>query len=402
MDDKKKNTINISSAGNYVLQGIKENDIKINTDGNSNIVLEDIKNSNIIISYHPALKEIEEKLRKVKKLSRAVNSFLILKKKNEIKEIEKNKQQKQRKEKISNLLLSEEILFNDRCNKYLEEITELKETSEEKTVDYIKKINKIAAETNSLIDELGYFFSYIVYSSIGSNKFADSVVKQIGHRELKNEANLHLERINEIEKQIAYDELFKPDFIFLSDKGTQIIIFCKVIEENKLDIVKLYEIDKNKQKKTKNIVTKTLFIIILIFVVAFAFIYNKLIPDLTNYILPIINIPLSVLIWGFIGSLASMNYRFNKKPISDFGDTLKWLITRPIQGIILSSAFYLALISGLFLMTNNTDAVNRQEVFLFLAFLIGFSDKFVDKVFNILVNKFISVNDIKEKSKNED
>lgn len=383
MDFKnKKNTINVSGKGNYVLQGI-------NTDGNGNIVLQDVKSSQITISYNIALNEIEEKIRKVKKLSKAVNSFLLLRKRLEVKEKENKGKQK---EKISNILLSEELLFIDKCDKFLDKLTELKENTKIEKKDYIKEINKIATELNSLIDELGYFFSYIVYSSIGANKFADSVVKQIGHRELQNEAKLHLERIIEIEKQIDYDNLFKADFLFLSDKGTQTIIFCKVIEENKQDIVKLFETDKNKQKKTKNVVTRTLFIIILIFAIAFGLIHQKLIPDLTDYKLPLINIPLSIIIWGFIGSFASMNYRFNKKPISDFGDTIKWLITRPMQGVILSSAFYLALISGLFLITDG-NTTNRPEVFLFLAFLIGFSDKFVDKVFKILVNKFIDIND---------
>jgi hypothetical protein len=389
--DKSKNTINTGGSGNYIIQDINSATLSINTHENSNINLENIANSQIIINYYPILNEVEEKLRKVKKLSNAINSYLLIKQKDEYKT-----KLKDGKASLSDLFLTEEQVFRDKCNKYLTRISELREKKDKPTDN---EINNLIAETNSMIDEVGYFFSHIVYSSIGTNKFVDSVIKQIGHKDLQSEGKLHLERINEIEKQIDYDELFKSDFVFLSDKGTQTIIFCKVIEENRQSVIKIFETDKSRQRKTKNYVTRTLFFIILLFAVAFGLIYNKIIPDLTDYKLPLLNIPLSIIIWGFIGSFASMNYRFNKKPISDFGDTIKWLITRPTQGIILSSAFYLALVSGLFLLTSNASETNRNEIFLFLAFLIGFSDKFVDNVFKILVNKFIDAN---EPSKKDD
>ncbi|MBP0020097.1 MAG: hypothetical protein J7647_21400 [Cyanobacteria bacterium SBLK] len=91
-----------------------------------------------------------------------------------------------------------------------------------------------------------------------------------------------------------------------------------------------------------------------------------------------------------------MIYRFNRRPIHDFGDAVKWMLTRPVQGVVLGSTFYLVLVSGLFLLTggNTTDSsgiIKVDEVILVLSFLVGFSDRFADTVFNTLVDKYAKV-----------
>jgi hypothetical protein len=88
-----------------------------------------------------------------------------------------------------------------------------------------------------------------------------------------------------------------------------------------------------------------------------------------------------------------MIYRFNKYPICKFNDTIKWMVTRPIQGVLLGSIFYLVLVSGLFILTgsNTLESQNTgtaDAVILVLSFLIGFSDRFADSVFNALVERF--------------
>jgi hypothetical protein len=107
--------------------------------------------------------------------------------------------------------------------------------------------------------------------------------------------------------------------------------------------------------------------------------------------IPVIKVPWPVAIWSLIGSFASMIHRFNKRPIYDFGDAVKWLLTRPVQGLVLGSAFYLVLTSGLLLLTGSkTNATGEvaDEVVLVLAFLVGFSDRFADKVFSKLVRRY--------------
>src|SRR5262249_39555443 len=71
---------------------------------------------------------------------------------------------------------------------------------------------------------------------------------------------------------------------------------------------------------------------------------------LSDLRVPLIGIPWPVLVWSLIGSFAAMIYRFNKNPIYDFGDAVKWMLTRPVQGVVLGAAFYLVVVSGLFLL----------------------------------------------------
>lgn len=102
-----------------------------------------------------------------------------------------------------------------------------------------------------------------------------------------------------------------------------------------------------------------------------------------------------MIIWSLIGSFAAMIHRFNRHPIYDFDDAVKWMLTRPVQGVVLGSAFYLVLVSGLFLLISDdtsttTSSPVKDEVILVLSFLIGFSDRFVDSVFNALVDRYSS------------
>ncbi|NES04241.1 MAG: hypothetical protein F6K22_16215 [Okeania sp. SIO2F4] len=80
-----------------------------------------------------------------------------------------------------------------------------------------------------------------------------------------------------------------------------------------------------------------------------------------------------------------MIYRFNRQPIYEFGNVLKWTITRLVQGIVLGSAFYLILVSDLSLLTSEKITT---EVILILSFLVGFSDRFADSVFNTLIERY--------------
>jgi hypothetical protein len=108
--------------------------------------------------------------------------------------------------------------------------------------------------------------------------------------------------------------------------------------------------------------------------------------------LPLIGVPWPVILWSLIGSFAAMIHQFNKRPIYDFGDAVKWMLTRPVQGVVLGSAFYLVLISGLFLFTGTIQDASgtspADETILVLSFLVGFSDRFADSVFNALLRRY--------------
>jgi hypothetical protein len=123
---------------------------------------------------------------------------------------------------------------------------------------------------------------------------------------------------------------------------------------------------------------------------AFAIIWGGRLPavvtPLADQRLPLVKVPWPVLIWSLIGSFASMIHQFNQKPIADFGDAIKWLLTRPVQGMVLGAAFYLVVTSGLLLLTGTAagkaGVMVADDVILALAFLVGFSDRFADRVFS--------------------
>jgi hypothetical protein len=107
---------------------------------------------------------------------------------------------------------------------------------------------------------------------------------------------------------------------------------------------------------------------------------------------PLLNVPVLVVIWSLIGSFAAMIHRFNRNSVYYFNDLVKWMLTRHVQGVVLSSAFYLVLVSGLFLISGIPESPNpiRPEIIWVFSFLIGFSDRFVDSVFDTLIEKYSS------------
>jgi hypothetical protein len=103
--------------------------------------------------------------------------------------------------------------------------------------------------------------------------------------------------------------------------------------------------------------------------------------------LPIIGIPVYVLVWGGIGSLAAILYRFYTQEIGRMSQEFRWLIARPIIGIIMGSIAYLGVVSGMLILStsNGTTGTVREEIVWLLAFLGGFSDRFFESVIAALL-----------------
>jgi hypothetical protein len=118
----------------------------------------------------------------------------------------------------------------------------------------------------------------------------------------------------------------------------------------------------------------------------------------SSEIVPGFGIPYSIIIWGATGSLAAILYRFyTEKGRIKLSAEIRWLIARPIIGIIMGAVVYLALLGGLVFLGNTTQSgepnVNSKiEIYWIIAFLAGFSDKFYIGIINLLVDKTISNN----------
>lgn len=119
----------------------------------------------------------------------------------------------------------------------------------------------------------------------------------------------------------------------------------------------------------------------------------------------VFGIPFPIIVWSAVGSLAAILYRFYKSPRRvNFEIEFRWLIARPIIGIIMGALAYLALISGLIVFNTTESApLDPQKAgflaqYWIVAFLAGFSDKFYEKIIEWLVGKFTGAQDITESS----
>lgn len=116
---------------------------------------------------------------------------------------------------------------------------------------------------------------------------------------------------------------------------------------------------------------------------------------------PYISVPVWALIWGALGSLSAILYKFYivKRRVK-FSIEFQWLIARPIIGILMSAVAYLAVTSGLILLgaksssslANELDASNNATRFTaIVCFLAGFSDRVYLGIINLLVSKTLSL-----------
>ena len=116
-------------------------------------------------------------------------------------------------------------------------------------------------------------------------------------------------------------------------------------------------------------------------------------------------VPQSVILWGAAGSLAAILYRFyTEQGRIRFATEFRWLIARPIIGIIMGGVVYIALNSGLVLLTtpNSAQATAGAAAsasvhihsFWIVAFLAGFSDKFYLGVIDLLVARTVKSEEV--------
>ena len=116
-------------------------------------------------------------------------------------------------------------------------------------------------------------------------------------------------------------------------------------------------------------------------------------------------VPQSVILWGAAGSLAAILYRFyTEQGRIRFATEFRWLIARPIIGIIMGGVVYIALNSGLVLLTSSNAAQTTAGAaaipsihinsFWIVAFLAGFSDKFYLGVIDLLVARTVKSQEV--------
>jgi len=290
---------------------------------------------------------------------------------------------------------------NSSAKKYLDQLNDIEgqivpTIEAEKYSQLLQYLSSVADDVNIRIANLNSLFTSIVYSATSSREFAENMVSKIGHKEFKDEANMHQGVIGQLVQKLDGESLTRPDFDVLSDEAYGAIGLMTELEKRRLIVERLVQSDRNRRNWTiasviAYICAAIALTIFLIVQWGTQFALGQV--PLSQLRIPVLGIPWPVLVWSLIGSFAAMIYRFNANPIYDFSDAIKWMITRPIQGVVLGSTLYLILVSGLFILTagntsNPAGLISTDEVVLVLCFLIGFSDRFADSVFNTLVQRY--------------
>jgi hypothetical protein len=243
----------------------------------------------------------------------------------------------------------------------------------------------------------------LVNSAKASPELVACDIEQIGYKDLNAKALSHCEVIKNLLSQLDPSELTKGEINKLSDKSYSMISSLTEIEERRNQILRL-------NKANTDITNKLVYTVITYIVLAILLIVGLIIAiGPTSYgtnsldmKIPLIGVPWPVILWSLIGSFAAMIHRFNKNPIYDFSDAVKWMLTRPVQGIVLGCAVYLILVSGSFLINGalpaNAIANTSKELILILSFFVGFSDRFADSVFTLLLRNYTPESKNKEET----
>jgi hypothetical protein len=106
-------------------------------------------------------------------------------------------------------------------------------------------------------------------------------------------------------------------------------------------------------------------------------------------VIPIIQAPFAILFWSVIGSFAAVLYRFNTANIN-LQEPTKWLITRPLIGVLMGIIAYYVISVGFVIVTtgSDTEAVIAPQVLWLAAFIVSFSDQLAEKFLRTIAGKF--------------
>jgi hypothetical protein len=260
----------------------------------------------------------------------------------------------------------------------------------------LKRLSVIAEEVNIRIAQLSNLFINLVYTAVSSKEMIENMISKIDHQDLQDEGTMNLGVIERLVEKLDSEQLTSANTDVLSDEAQAAVAVITELEKRRLNVERLLRTDRKRRNVTIGMVIVYIGLVIASITTAIiVWDTNAMIGQvaLSELKLPLLGIPWPVIVWSLIGSFAAMIHRFNQRPIYDFGDTVKWMLTRPVQGIVLGSAFYFVLVSGLFLLTggsaeDTSSLIMADEVILVLCFLVGFSDRFANSVFNALVDRY--------------
>lgn len=87
----------------------------------------------------------------------------------------------------------------------------------------------------------------------------------------------------------------------------------------------------------------------------------------------VVGVPLPVWVWSVVGSLTSMLLRAGQFPFLDFSEAIRWLLFRPVVGIVMGVLTYLIVVAGLLVFGGVRETQTPQLIWV-IAFVGSFSD----------------------------
>jgi hypothetical protein len=255
---------------------------------------------------------------------------------------------------------------------YQNDLIEIKKLScEEPTEKLVNDLRAISARLDLDIDNINALFPQMVYTSVRMLRAVRIEVNKIGYPEFKNQAEASYESLVAQRPSLNLGKIQGKDKMSIN-YAIHTIFILNNMRKDKNDINRYQKLDADKAKRTrKYILTGMATTLIFLIVSISAMSWNDITwDDIRDF--PILGIPLGICIWAFIGSFAAMLQQFYQKSIYEFGDTLKWVLIRPVLGVVMGSAIYLAFSNGFGI---TADTGNGSLIYL-VAFFVGLSDKF--------------------------
>jgi hypothetical protein len=101
----------------------------------------------------------------------------------------------------------------------------------------------------------------------------------------------------------------------------------------------------------------------------------------------ILGVPRPILLWAIIGTFAGMLMRAGHFPFADRGEALRWMLLRPVVGVVTGVLMYLAVIAGLLVFVGASEP-QTPELLWIIAFAGGFSDTLSVGLLQKLLGRF--------------
>jgi len=283
---------------------------------------------------------------------------------------------------------------------YQNDLIEVKKLSnEEPSEKLVNDLTVISTRLDLDIDNINALFPQMIYSSVHMLRVVRIVVNQIGYPEFKTQAEASYESLLAQQPSLHLGEIQGEDKTSINS-AIHTINVLNNMRKDKNDIAHYQKLDAEKAKSTrKYILTGMATTLIFLTAVILGMSWKEITWDDIRD-LPILGIPLGIGIWAFIGSFAAMLQQFYQKSIYEFGDTLKWVLIRPVLGVVMGSAIYLAFSNGFGI---TTDTGNGGLIYL-VAFFVGLSDSFtlgiIDRLQGALTNSVTENNPLDPNSTN--